>query len=86
MVAKIRRMVWDNYPHECHWCKRELLFDTFTVEHLLERVNGGTNALSNLRPACGSRKTGGCGENFARGNRNRKKSSLGVDNSGFFKS
>ncbi|WLV27511.1 HNH endonuclease [Pseudomonas phage Hadban] len=79
-------MVWDNYPHQCHWCKRELQFNTFTVEHLLPRSRGGTHDLPNLRPACGSRKSGGCGENFARGNsQTSKKSAKLIDNTAFFK-
>lgn len=85
MVSKLRRMVWDNYPHICHWCKRSLSFHSFTVEHLLPRSKGGSHELANLRPACGSRKSGGCGENFARGNGNRKSRAKLIDNTSFFK-
>lgn len=82
-VGRLRRMVWDNYEHTCHWCKRPVQWETFTVEHLLPRGAGGTHELSNLRPACGSRKNGGCGENFARGS-NMNRTRRAVDNTDFF--
>lgn len=85
-VQRLRRMVWDSYPHTCHWCKRGLQFATFTVEHLLPRSLGGDYwALENCRPACGSRASGGCGENFARGNGTATAPRLTENNTSFFK-
>lgn len=68
-VQALRALVWEAYPRICCHCKRKLKFSTFTVEHLLPRSKGGSNELPNLRPACGSRRSGGCGTNYARGNR-----------------
>jgi len=84
MVGRLRRLVWDNYPHVCCWCDKPVQWLTFTVEHLLPRSHGGTNRLENLRPACGSRKSGGCGENFARGNKMGATATNRVDNTSFF--
>ena len=85
MVGKLRRMVWDCYPHVCHWCKRPLTFDAFTVEHLLARSKDGTHELPNLRPACAGKNKGGCGENFARGDGTRSPAKKLIDNRDFFK-
>lgn len=68
-VGRLRQLVWDLYPHICCHCGRQLNFDTFTVEHMLPRSRGGSDSLANCRPACGSKATGGCGINFARGNK-----------------
>ena len=84
-VQQLRRFVWDNYPHICHWCKRPLQFATFTVEHLIPRSLGGDDSLGNCKPACGSRASGGCGENFRRGNNVSSSRSRRVDNRSFFK-
>ena len=52
----------------CHWCEKRLNLlpgkngNYMTVDHLLEKALGGTDAESNLAPACGkcnnSRSTG----------------------------
>ena len=61
-VQALRVLVWQTYPPACCHCSKPLTFDTMTVEHLLPRSRGGSEAIENLRPACGP-----C--NFGRGNR-----------------
>lgn len=36
----------------CCWCKRFLLHNELTIEHIIPKSMGGTNALENLRCAC----------------------------------
>jgi hypothetical protein len=51
--AQRRKMLMDLYGAQCYWCKCELTNDTCTIEHLVRACDGGTNAITNLRPACG---------------------------------
>lgn len=47
--ARNRKAILTGDP-PCHWCARP---GADTADHLVAVVNGGTNALSNLIPACG---------------------------------
>jgi 5-methylcytosine-specific restriction endonuclease McrA len=50
-----RAAVWDACGGRCHYCETPLHpFRTFTVDHVIPRCRGGTNALSNLVGACPS--------------------------------
>jgi len=69
MVQRLRIAVWELYPHVCVHCGAPLIFETFTVEHMLPRSKGGSHDPMNCRPACAGRNVGGCGTNFSRGNR-----------------
>lgn len=42
----------DLYGPFCFYCKRELTVEIFTEDHFIPKANGGTRAISNLRPAC----------------------------------
>lgn len=48
-----RAAVWDACGGRCHYCGVELHpFYTFTIDHVIPRSRGGTNALENLVGAC----------------------------------
>jgi 5-methylcytosine-specific restriction endonuclease McrA len=54
----IRRKLFDVWPC-CHWCGVPLDIDAAgdawnypTIDHILRRVDGGTNAMYNLTLAC----------------------------------
>lgn len=48
-----RAAVWDKSDGRCHYCRVELHpFRTFTIDHLIPKNCGGTNALENLVAAC----------------------------------
>jgi len=36
----------------CYFCGTLLTAETMTIDHLIPKCKGGTNALSNLMPAC----------------------------------
>jgi 5-methylcytosine-specific restriction endonuclease McrA len=46
-----REQVLATYGAICYWCGTAIAEDQFSVEHLVARRFGGTNALANLRPA-----------------------------------
>jgi 5-methylcytosine-specific restriction endonuclease McrA len=50
--------VWRIRPHTCMWCHKPLYYDTFTVEHLRPKFQGGTNRFDNLEVACRPCNTG----------------------------
>ncbi len=50
-TRKRRRILWDETP-SCYWCFRQLTYEESTVDHLLEKSNGGTSDESNLVIAC----------------------------------
>lgn len=51
--AHRRGRVWDKCGGRCHYCGCALHpFWTFTVDHLVPKSRGGTNALDNLVAAC----------------------------------
>lgn len=37
---------------KCHYCKKELTEDTVTIDHLIPKSRGGSNARHNLALAC----------------------------------
>ncbi|MGX1750497.1 HNH endonuclease [Glutamicibacter protophormiae] len=76
-VQRLRQLVWETYPPFCCYCSTALTWNTYTVEHLLPRSKGGSDAIENLRPSCGR-----C--NYSRGNRTvvRKRNENAT---GFFK-
>ena len=76
-VQRLRALVWDTYPPFCCHCDIALYWPSFTVEHLLPRSRGGSDAIENLRPSCGH-----C--NYARGNKPLVKSKTETT-TGFFK-
>jgi hypothetical protein len=44
--------IWERDGGRCVWCSREAWPRDRTVEHLLPRSRGGTDAAENLLPAC----------------------------------
>lgn len=56
----LRRQIAERHTWLCHWCSRPLNEDGgqasnelyATIEHLIQRSQGGTNDLDNLRLAC----------------------------------
>jgi 5-methylcytosine-specific restriction endonuclease McrA len=55
MVAKLRALVFAEHGDRCWLCKAG---GADTVDHVLSRAMGGTDSLSNLRPAHGFCNTG----------------------------
>ncbi|WP_333428219.1 HNH endonuclease [Microcoleus sp. F4-D5] len=47
-----RRQLLQLYGNRCHWCNKSMQKSERTIEHLLPKSRGGSNALSNLRLAC----------------------------------
>jgi 5-methylcytosine-specific restriction endonuclease McrA len=48
-----RGRIWDKCGGRCHYCGCELHpFWTFTIDHLIPKSRGGTNAIENLVAAC----------------------------------
>jgi 5-methylcytosine-specific restriction endonuclease McrA len=54
LKASLRKQVWDRGDGHCHYCRSPLTVRSFTVDHVLARVNGGTDDLENLVVACRS--------------------------------
>lgn len=54
ITAKQRRLVHGRAADCCEYCKSQLRYstDSFSVEHIVPRRRGGTDALSNLALAC----------------------------------
>jgi hypothetical protein len=54
---KLYATLRERHGANCHWCGEPMCFDTrekpdsVTIEHLVRKVDGGTNAQSNLRLA-----------------------------------
>lgn len=66
--AALRTTVFDTYGTRCWMCGRE---GADTIDHLLERSRGGTNDITNLRPAHGRKQPWGCPGNYGRSGRRR---------------
>lgn len=49
---RIRKALERHYGDVCWYCKRSFPLGQLTIEHLLPRSLGGTNAMTNLRWAC----------------------------------
>jgi len=49
--SKVERLIL-MYGDNCWWCGDRLAKETRTIEHLVRKVDGGTNEFSNLRLAC----------------------------------
>lgn len=49
----IRRELWEAGGCRCMWCGDALLLNHATIEHIIPRSKGGTNARHNLGIACG---------------------------------
>lgn len=64
-LQRMNAAVFRTYGRTCWLCGGA---GADTVDHVIELMNGGTNALANLRPAHG-RKRPGCPGNFGRSNR-----------------
>lgn len=47
-----RRLVFKASSGRCHYCREDILINTFTVDHVVPRAIGGTNAFSNLVACC----------------------------------
>ncbi|MEG3880028.1 HNH endonuclease [Microcoleus sp. herbarium7] len=47
-----RRQLLELYGNQCHWCNKSMQKSERTIEHLLPKSLGGSNALYNLRLAC----------------------------------
>ncbi|MEG4170087.1 MULTISPECIES: HNH endonuclease [unclassified Microcoleus] len=47
-----RRQLLQLYGNHCYWCNKSMQKSERTIEHLLPKSRGGSNALSNLRLAC----------------------------------
>lgn len=60
---RLSDLVKQEFGYLCHLCLKEISEDNFTVDHVIPRSKGGTNAIENLRPAHGKP----C--NFARGDK-----------------
>ena len=65
---RLSELVKQEYGYLCHLCLREIAEDNYSVDHIIPRSKGGTDAIENLRPAHGKRE-GHCAGNFARGDR-----------------
>jgi len=66
------------YGWTCHWCKLPIKLGEQSADHLLPRSKGGSNDISNLRPA--HRRC-----NYSRGNKLVSNPRRPTDNTGFFK-
>lgn len=58
MVAKLRALTFATYGRGCWLCGGKVPGLADTVDHVLPRAMGGTDALTNLRPAHGFCNTG----------------------------
>lgn len=47
-----RRLIGDRLLNPCHICGEQFLADELTIDHLLSRGLGGSNAQSNVALAC----------------------------------
>ncbi len=46
------RQLLQQYGNRCCWCGKQMTKSERTIEHLVPKSLGGTNAISNLRLAC----------------------------------
>ena len=54
-VTRLRQIIWATQPHTCWLCGNPINnYAEFEIDHVLPRRHGGTNALTNLRPAHGA--------------------------------
>lgn len=51
-AASVRRAIWLSQGRTCCWCTRYIALATATLEHLIPRSWGGTDARTNLAVAC----------------------------------
>ncbi|WP_431229321.1 HNH endonuclease [Paenarthrobacter nicotinovorans] len=65
---RLSELVKQEYGWTCHLCLREISEDNYSVDHIIVRSKGGTDAIENLRPAHGKRD-GICAGNYARGDK-----------------
>jgi 5-methylcytosine-specific restriction endonuclease McrA len=49
---RLRAALHRKYGNQCWYCQRHFPDGLLTIEHLIPRSQGGTNALTNLRLAC----------------------------------
>jgi hypothetical protein len=61
-TAEQRRIIWNNEEkHKCGHCKKILVWDDFTIDHIVAHMRGGKTKLENaqlLCRSCNSRKGG----------------------------
>lgn len=57
-IARLRTLVIDRYGAACWLCRNPIDLDavypapsSLTIDHVVPRAHGGTNAIANLRPA-----------------------------------
>ncbi len=50
---KLRRRLalWQAGKRKCWICRRQIAFSEMTLDHVMPKSKGGTDALANLRPA-----------------------------------
>ena len=49
-----RIQLFYQYEGKCYWCGKQLEFNVATLEHIIPKSIGGTNAYENLTIACQS--------------------------------
>jgi hypothetical protein len=61
-LQRLRIRLWQKYEYTCQICKKYVGLDDMTLDHIIPKRRGGTNATSNLQPThtqCNSDK-GSC--------------------------
>lgn len=49
-----KRRAWERTARRCYWCDVALPFADATVDHIVPRAHGGSDAAHNLVTACGA--------------------------------
>lgn len=52
MTKEIREAVYNKYNGRCAYCGREIAYEDMQVDHLISKVIGGADDLSNYMPSC----------------------------------
>ena len=62
-ITQLRRIIWSTHPHTCWLCGEPInTWREFEIDHVLPREHGGTDTLTNLRPAHGRLSTERCNQ------------------------
>lgn len=52
MKAEIRKQVYAKYNGHCAYCGKKIAYKDMQIDHIIPKLNGGTDDMSNLNPSC----------------------------------
>ena len=52
MNKSFREKVWNKHNQHCGYCGKVIDYKDMQIDHIIPKVNNGTNDISNLMPSC----------------------------------